>query len=159
VRKGGKLTSLNTLPEFDAITSVIKKTHRPKIWDGTSIVHDLSTAQEQQIRGWAHTSLDSLPRVLRAAAEELETLYREQQKVERDLSRIPQDDVLQPLLNKLNDARKRLAESTLEAAQRRAELEQASEALDRAETNYTKAVDMGCHRIPMIEVTEFLWID
>jgi DNA sulfur modification protein DndD len=141
MRKGGKLIPLSSLSEFNAITNVVKKTHRSTTWDETCIVHDLSNAQEQQIRGWAHTALEALPRNLRAAAEELETLYREQQKVERDLARVPQDDVLQPLLERLDVARKRLAEATLEAAQRRAELELASEALDRAETNYSKAVD------------------
>src|SRR5487761_1842188 len=36
---------------------------------------------------WAQTALDSLPLSLRAVATELEALYREQQKVERDLTR------------------------------------------------------------------------
>jgi DNA sulfur modification protein DndD len=131
---------LSALPEFAAIAGVIKKTHQATVWEDESIVHDLSNEQEQQIRGWAHIALESLPNSLRSTAEELETLYREHQKVERDLSRAPLDDILQPLLNKLNDSRKRLAEASVEAALKRSELEQASEALDRAENRYARAV-------------------
>jgi DNA sulfur modification protein DndD len=141
VTRGAKSVSFSTTPEFDAIAAVIKKTHQPTFSDGASILHDLSHEQEKQVRAWAHTALDSLPRILRSTAEELEALYREQQKVERDLSRAPQDDVLQPLIDQLNEARKRLAEASVEAARRRAELEQASVALNQAESNYLKAVN------------------
>ena len=141
-RKGGQTQPLSALAEFDTIAEVIKKTHQATEWDEGSIVHDLSNDQEQQVRSWAQTALGSLPLSLRAVAGELETLYREQQKVERDLARAPQDDELQPLVDKLADARKRLAQAGVEAAQKRAELEQVAEALDRAESNYTKKVDM-----------------
>ena len=141
VKRGGKSTPLSSLDEFSAIASVIKKTHQPSVWEEDAIVHDLSNEQEQNIRGWAHIALESLPQLLKASSVELETLYREQQKVERDLARAPQDDVLQPLVDKLSDSRRRLAEASAEAAVRRAELEQASEALDRAESSYAKAVD------------------
>jgi DNA sulfur modification protein DndD len=141
VKKGSSVVPLSSLAEFEAIANVVKKTHKATDWDEASIVHDLSNEQESQIRGWAQVALDALPRGLRATSEELETIYREQQKVERDLSRAPQDDVLQPLIDKLNDVRKRLATAGVEAAQKRTELVQASEALDRAETTYAKAVD------------------
>jgi DNA sulfur modification protein DndD len=141
VKRGGKSVSFGTIPEFDAVATVIKKTHQPTFSVNASILHDLSHEQEKQVRVWAHTALDSLPGILRATAEELEILYREQQKVERDLSRAPQDDVLQPLIDQLNEARKRLADASVEAARRRAELEQASEALHQAESNYLKAVN------------------
>jgi DNA sulfur modification protein DndD len=141
IRRGGKNVSFGTIPEFDAITTVIKKTHQPTFSEDASILHDLSHEQEKQVRAWAHTALDSLPGILRTTTEELEALYREQQKVERDLSRAPQDDVLQPLIEQLNDARKRLADASVEAARRRAELEQASVALHQVENNYLKAVN------------------
>lgn len=141
VKRAGKTIPLSSLDEFAAIANVIKKTHQPSVWEEDSIVHDLSNDQEQHIRGWAQIALESLPQLLKATSEELETLYREQQKVERDLSQAPQDDVLQPLVDQLSEARKRLAESSAEAALKRAELEQASEALDRAESSYARAVD------------------
>lgn len=141
IKRGGKSVSFGTIPEFDAIATVIKKTHQPTFSEDASILQDLSHEQEQQVRAWAHSALDSLPGILRTNAEELEVLYREQQKVERDLSRAPQDDVLQPLIDQLNEVRKRLADANLEAVRRRAELEQVSAALNQAEINYLKAVN------------------
>jgi DNA sulfur modification protein DndD len=141
IKRSGKCVSFGTIPEFDAITTVIKKTHQTTFSEDASILQDLSHEQEKQVRAWAHTALDSLPNILRTVAEELEALYREQQKVERDLSRAPQDDVLQPLIDQLNEARKRLADASVEAGRRRAELEQVSVALHQAESKYLKAVN------------------
>jgi DNA sulfur modification protein DndD len=141
VKKAGKSIAFGTAPEFDLIAEVIKKTHQPTFSDDASILHDLSTEQEKQLRAWAQIALDSLPSVMRSTAEELEKLYREQQKVERDLTRAPQDDVLQPVIDQLADARRRLGEANVEAARRRAELEQVSDALHQAENNYLKVVD------------------
>jgi DNA sulfur modification protein DndD len=129
------------VPEFDLIAEVVKKTHQPTFSDDASILHDLSTEQEKQVRAWTHVALDSLPSIMCSTAEELERLYREQQKVERDLTRAPQDDVLQPLIEQLNDARRRLAEANVEAARRRAELEQVNGALTQVESNYLKVVN------------------
>ena len=141
IKRGGNSVSFGTIPEFDMVATVIKKTHQPSFSEDASILQDLSHEQEKQVRAWAHTALDSLPGILRTTAEELEVLYREQQKVERDLSRAPQDDVLQPLIDQLNEARKRLADASGEAARRRAEFEQVSVALNQAEGNYLKAVN------------------
>jgi DNA sulfur modification protein DndD len=140
VKRGGRSISFGTIPEFDAISAVIKKTHQPKFSEDASILHDLSHEQEKQVRAWAHAALDSLPIVLRTIAEELEILYREQQKVERDLSRAPHD-FLQPLIDQLNEARKRLADASVQAAQRCAELERSSVALNQAESDYLKSVN------------------
>lgn len=141
VKRGGKSMAFGTVPEFDMIASVVKKTHQPTFSDDASILHDLSTEQEKQVRAWAHVALDSLPSTMHSTSEELERLYREQQKVERDLSRAPQDDVLQPLIEQLSDARRRLAEANVEVARRRADLEQVSGALHQTESNYLKAVN------------------
>jgi DNA sulfur modification protein DndD len=141
IKRSGKSVSFGAIPEFDAIATIIKKTHQPTFSEDVSILQDLSHEQEKQVRIWAHTALDSLPRTLRTTAEELEALYREQQKVERDLSRAPQDDVLQPLIDQLNEARKRLADASIEAGRQRYELEQVSAVLHQAESNYLKAVN------------------
>ena len=141
IKKSGKSVPMGSIPEFAEIANAIKKTHQPTFSEDASILHDLSHEQEKQVRAWAHMALDSLPANLHTTTEELEALYREQQKVERDLARAPQDDVLQPLVDQLNEARKRLADANVEAARRRAELEQASVALSQAESNYLKAVD------------------
>jgi DNA sulfur modification protein DndD len=141
IKRDGKNVSFGTLAEFVEVSAVIKKTHASKFGqDDLSILHDLSHEQEKQVRAWAHTALDSLPGILHTATGELEALYREQQKVERDLARAPQDDVLQPLIEQLGEARKRLADASVDAGSRRAELEQASVALSQTESVYLKTV-------------------
>lgn len=141
VKRGAKQIPLSALSEFSAIAGVIKKTHQPKLWHDHPVVHDLSNNQEQNVRSWALAALDSIPSTLKAIAEELETLYREQQKVERDLSRIPSDEVLIPLTQGLNEARARAADANLAAAQKRAEFANLTQSQVAAEAAYTKQMD------------------
>jgi hypothetical protein len=92
-------------------------------------------------RGWALAALDSIPSTLKGIGEELETLYREQQKVERDLSRIPSDEMLVPLTQGLTEARARAADANLLAAQKRAELANLAQSQADAEAAYAKQID------------------
>ena len=110
------------LSEFSTIAGVIKRTHQPKLWHDHPVVHDLSNKQEQQVRAGRSPRLIRFQAHSREIGEELGTLYREQQKVERDLSRIPSGEVLVPLTQGLTEARARAADANLLAAQKRAEL-------------------------------------
>jgi DNA sulfur modification protein DndD len=139
-KRGSNSVLLGDYPEFEKILAIVKATHRTREWD-IPMIHDLSNAHEQQIRSWAAEALDTLPRELKKTADELETLYREQQRVERDLSRIPQEDVIQPLMNNLSDLHKRLGELAMDAIQKGTTVEQAKESLEKAEIGYRRAVD------------------
>jgi DNA sulfur modification protein DndD len=140
VGQGARGFSLGDLPEFAKISAVVKAAHKVSEWDAP-MIHDLSNAHEKQIRSWAAEALNTLPLEMKKTAEELEMLYREQQKVERDLSRVPQEDVLRPLMDSLNDLHRRLGEVSLEAIQKGEAAEQAKESLGKAEKNYHLAVD------------------
>jgi hypothetical protein len=139
-KRGAAQIALGDVPEFEKILSVVKSTHKAPEWDAP-MIDDLSSAHEQQIRSWATEALEALPKELRRTAEELELLYREQQKVERDLSRIPQEEALHPLLEELREYNQRLADGASEAIQRNTDVEQAKEALDKGEANYRRTVD------------------
>jgi DNA sulfur modification protein DndD len=139
-KRGSQSVLLGDVPEFEKILSIVKTAHKTHEWN-FPMIHDLSNAHEQQIRTWATEALEALPRELRSVAEELEKLYREQQRVERDLARIPQEDVLQPLLAQLNELHRRLGELALESIQKGTAVEQAKEALEKAEVSYRRAVD------------------
>jgi DNA sulfur modification protein DndD len=133
-------TPLGDSPEFEKILAIVKSTHKTREWN-FPMIHDLSNAHEQQIKNWSVEALEGLPRELKRVAEELETLYREQQRVERDLARIPQEDVLQPLLADLNELHKHLGELALDSVQKGTLVEQARESLEKAEGGYRRAVD------------------
>jgi DNA sulfur modification protein DndD len=105
------------------------------------MIHDLSTGDEQQIKSWTNEALNVVPKELRRVSEELEVLYREQQRVERELSRIPQDEVLQPILEALRAANQKLSEGAIEAVQKNAAVEQARSTFEKAESNYHRAVE------------------
>jgi DNA sulfur modification protein DndD len=141
VKHGTKQVPLSSLSEFSTIAGVIKRTHQPKPWHDHTVVHDLSNKEEQQVRSWALSALDSIPSTLKAIGEELETLYREQQRVERDLSRIPSDEVLIPLTQGLTEARTRAADANLLAAQKRAELTNVAQSQADAEAAYARQID------------------
>jgi DNA sulfur modification protein DndD len=140
LKRGAANIPLGDLPEFEKILSVIKSTHKTQEWDAP-MIHDLSNADEQQIRSWATEALDTLPKELKRTSEELETLYREQQNVERDLAQIPPEETLHPLLDELRALHKRLADCANEAIQKNTEVEQAQQAIANAEGNYRRAVD------------------
>jgi DNA sulfur modification protein DndD len=141
VKQGTKEVPLSTLPEFGVISGVIKRTHHPKLWNDHPLIHDLSNKQEDQVRRWALAALDVIPKTVKAIAQEIETLYREQQKVERDLSRIPSDEVLAPLTQRLTEARARATDANLSASQKRAELANLTDSQAAAESSYARQID------------------
>ncbi len=140
IKKGSASVQLGNVPEFQEILSVVKSTHKAPVPDQL-MIHDLSNAHEQQIRSWANEALNVVPKELKRISEELESLYRDQQKVERELSRIPQEDVLHPILEELREANQRLSDAVLDGIQKNAIVDQAREALEKAESSYRRAVD------------------
>jgi DNA sulfur modification protein DndD len=138
-KRGSNNILLGDYPEFEKILSIVKTAHKTREWD-IPMIHDLSNAHEQQIQSWAVEALETVPKELKKTGEELETLYRERQRVERDLSRIPHDDVLLPLLNNLSELHKRLGELAVESIQKGAAVELSRVSLEKAEANYRQAV-------------------
>ena len=140
IKKGSGTAQIGDLPEFQKILTVVKSTHKAPEWD-LPMIHDLSSAHEQQIRSWANEALDVVPKELKRISGELESLYRDLQRVERELSRIPQDEVLQPIMEELRAANQRLADAVLDGVQKNSLVEQTREALEKAEANYRHGVD------------------
>jgi DNA sulfur modification protein DndD len=105
------------------------------------IIHDLSGEQERQIQGWAATCLSSLPKDIVAIGEQLEDLYRERQKVERDIERIPHDEVLKPLLDRLQEGRERFTKKAEQVAESRTALDLLDQKLQKSETEYRRSAD------------------
>lgn len=66
-------------------------------------VHQLSPMDQQKIMTWIEMSFDKVPDQLNRYTNKLEKLIRKRQKVEKALSSAPDDDVLLPLIQKLNE--------------------------------------------------------
>lgn len=140
VRKGNQVVKLADLPEFSKIEEAIKRHHSPQDIDA-AMIHDLSGEQERQILAWATVCLQELPKEIAALGAELENVYRERQKVERDLSRVPDDETLAPVLSRIQKLRQKFAEQTEIVAQEKLKLEQIEQACLRAEQDQKKHSD------------------
>lgn len=140
VRKGNQLIKLADIPEFCKIEETVKR-HHSALEVNAAMIHDLSGEQERQILAWATTCLRELPKEIAALGLELEDIYRERQKVERDLSRVPDDETLAPVLSRIQELRRRFSEQTELVAQEKVKLEQIDQACQRAEQNQKKHSD------------------
>jgi DNA sulfur modification protein DndD len=140
IKRGNARLPLAEHPEFGQIAEIIKSSHRvPEI--KAEMIHDLSNAQDQQIRLWTTEALNGLPLELSRLAQELEQLYREQQKVERDLARIPADEVLQPYLEQLRALNQSLSEALVDSLQLQTAWEKIRGDVERAEVAHQRGMD------------------
>lgn len=64
-------------------------------------IHHLSGTESRQLLQWIDGALSGLPERVKEIAEELESQYRNLQRAEEALKRIPSDDVLAPLVAEL----------------------------------------------------------
>lgn len=73
-------------------------------------LHQLSLVEQQKILVWIDQALDNVPDQLIKYTRKLETLTRKRQKVENLLSSAPDDDVLNPLIQKLVELNQELGQ-------------------------------------------------
>lgn len=154
VKGGSGRVPLAEHPDFEQIIDIIKYSHRaPDI--NAEMIHDLSTAQDQQIRTWATEALNGLPIELSRLAQELEQLYREQQKVERDLARIPDDAVLQPYLEQLRTLNQSLSDALMDSMQLQVSWEKIRDDIERARVAHQRGMDkMAAHTARRSSITK-----
>ncbi|MBI3825595.1 MAG: DNA sulfur modification protein DndD [Candidatus Rokubacteria bacterium] len=103
-----------------------------------SPVHELSPGIQRQVLNWIDQT-GEVGRTGRAIGDDLERLYRELQRVEDGLRKIPADDVLKPLLKELHDAHTVFADAARRATEQEEEIKSAELALDEAERRSAKA--------------------
>jgi DNA sulfur modification protein DndD len=89
-------------------------------------IHSLSVEESNQLQIWIDQSAE-IPNRVKDSARALERLYRELQACESDLAKVPPDEVLSPLVMKLQGLHEQLGRSSSEAlagAERVAALQQ-----------------------------------
>ena len=140
IKRGNGQTPLAEHPEFGQIVEIVKSTHRAPEMQ-VEMIHDLSNAQDRQIRTWSSEALSRLPVELARLAQELEQLYREQQKVERDLARVPDEEVLKPYLEQLRNLNQSLSDALMESMQLQNNCEKIRDDVERAEIAHQRGMD------------------
>ncbi len=103
-------------------------------------VHKLSAADREQIVGWVHEAERMKPVVVRMG-EELEELYRQLQKYERDIARAPSDDVLKPFMDQLGTLHLRLGKCTADLAVIDERVKQLNNELDDVNRRLSRETD------------------
>ncbi len=111
----------------------VMEKEREGIW-----VHELSPGTQRQVLNWIDQTAEAA-RTGRAIGDDLERLYRELQRVEDGLRKIPADDVLRPLLKELHDAHAAFAEAARIAAEKDEGMKSAELALAELERRSAKA--------------------
>jgi len=69
-------------------------------------IHQLSPIEHQKILTWIDRSLHDVPQQMDQASTRLESFTNERRRIESDLSKAPEDDVLSPLISDLNELNK-----------------------------------------------------
>jgi DNA sulfur modification protein DndD len=80
--------------------------------DASTVIHGLSASTARQVLSWIHQSLADLPRTARSIGDELEAAARDLQRAEEELKKIPADEVLAPLVDRLNSINQEIGDAT-----------------------------------------------
>lgn len=75
--------------------------------DESKLLHQFSTSQRQEMYSIVDTALNDVPDELGELTHELETMVRDRQEIETQLGRAPDEDVLSPLVDELNELTER----------------------------------------------------
>ncbi len=88
--------------EERVIESLQRLVDPPQEIQQTKVLHQVSEPEQRQLLQWIAESQDSVPADLKEQTARLGDLKERRQRVEEDLHRVPNDDVLAPLMETLN---------------------------------------------------------
>ena len=113
----GLLNEVQLLAEMDIppetseeITARIQQAMEGRLEDGTSeskLLHQFSAAQRQEMYSVVDTALNDIPTEIGEVTKDLESMVRERQDIEENLGRAPDEDILSPLVDELNELTER----------------------------------------------------
>jgi DNA sulfur modification protein DndD len=102
VKVGSEKKMAETRAEILRIFDDAVQKARTDLAAGTQVHHDLSPTVTQQVLSWIDQSLGPVPENARAMSADLELRYRDLQRATEELRKVPEDDVLAPLLAQLS---------------------------------------------------------
>ena len=93
-------------------------------------IHSISRDEGAQIKNWVKQATNEVPVALKRLSSELEDLYRREQAIEKDLSRVPSEDLVRPLLERVSSWYKNLANANSASAAKHEEVARVQKQLD-----------------------------
>jgi len=102
------------------------RTLTPSVTEGLIPLHGLSSADSQKLVSWIDQSQGIVSAVVRSTSTKLESKIRELRTIEENLSKVPPDEAVSPLIRRLNELHEQLGKlkremSLLEERTRHAE--------------------------------------
>jgi DNA sulfur modification protein DndD len=82
----------------------------PEYMSGMDIRHDVSEQERLQILSWIDQAINGLPDQLKQLTERLEGAELCKQEIETKLRKIPEDEIIKPMMDKLNQLYQQLGE-------------------------------------------------
>ena len=107
----------------------------------TSAIHAFSPTTQRQLVSWIEQATTELPERLRDSTGELDILYRDLQKLQKNVGKTPPDEVLKPLLAELYLHHQQLAEASKEALVVAERLTNIEAQLSRLNSRYEQAIE------------------
>jgi DNA sulfur modification protein DndD len=122
------------------VVEVVKSTIATDSRNVIAQIHRLSPEINHQLAGWMESAATDIAQVVSAVSKTLEDLYRELQRTQVDLGRVPPEGIIRPLLESLNTLHQELGQVNSDIARKEetlGELERKREELRRL---YAKVV-------------------
>ncbi|NKE70125.1 DNA sulfur modification protein DndD [Candidatus Manganitrophus noduliformans] len=108
----------------------------------THLIHQISPAESQRLQLWIDQIGNDISKKAQVISRELEDSYRDFQKVDEALRKIPADDVLKPLLEQLNGLHRELGELGKQTLVLDQEIKSAELKLAEYQRNYNQATEV-----------------
>ncbi len=105
------------------------------------LIHQASSTDRQQLLSWISQAMSDIPKTITTSTAELEQLYRQLEQAEASLRKIPEDDVLKPLVEELHGLHHELAEVATQAMAKEEEIRSLEVTLGEKQRRYNKAVE------------------
>jgi len=109
-------------------------------------LHELSSTEANRLIGWLESGISDVAKVCSRHASRLEALHRNQVAVETQLSKIPPDEQIRPLLEDLKAKYQLLGVAQQELAAIKREEEDTRNRLAEAERRFQKTTDRLSHQ-------------
>lgn len=106
----------------------------------TSCIHRLSPETSGQLTAWINTARTEVTQIVASISSKLEDLYRKQQRIQLDLSRVPAEEVIRPLMEDLNRIHQELGKTSSDLMRAEASLAELENKREEQKRLYTKAV-------------------
>lgn len=110
VWKGVTVSLENRRRVAQQLTEKIKLFGQPQFSENEIIVHHLSEPEHQQLRSWIVQVMRDVPKQVQALGSDLRKLKEERRRIELDLQRAPEEDVLMPIRTEIERLQKILSE-------------------------------------------------